>query len=291
MTSPHRASFTLGTVLSLWMACFLCLPQNTWAAGAVRQDHDPDDYLLQMVKLLTGPKDAPPHLRNRPPADYSDFSGDYAGDPGDTLITVGIGMNVNLPNPTKYYAVTGISLREKKNDPCKIALWGRMVDPRFRDDRNRKLAEYDFGNCNGTNLGKLNEKREKVDFEGRDNRFVRALRACSLVPFPGGGVPHRTVKGLQVWPAVVSATGAVEPLGEDDVKSVWQPNCPQGALAKDDPASRQGWDAFVACPEDQLVTGLRVSHTSEYITGIAVNCKSVRSLRAPSAPIRDGQGW
>ena len=73
--------------------------------------------------------------------------GALSGSPGDGAVIVDIGKNIDLPNPTTYYAVTGIRIVEKKNNPCELILTGRMVDSRYRATKARILARYELDKC------------------------------------------------------------------------------------------------------------------------------------------------
>jgi hypothetical protein len=69
-----------------------------------------------------------------------------------------------------------------------------------------------------------------------------------------------------------------------------QPNCPKDVILADDPRAASGWDHWVSCPADQVVTGLQVYHREKQITALNVRCKRVGWLPAPSEPVQDVLG-
>ncbi|MGP0591057.1 hypothetical protein ACTRXD_00780 [Nitrospira sp. T9] len=55
-----------------------------------------------------------------------------SGSRGEASVEVNVGKNKKLPNPTSYYAITGLGLEERKNNPCFLKLYGTLADPRYQ---------------------------------------------------------------------------------------------------------------------------------------------------------------
>lgn len=66
-----------------------------------------------------------------------------------------------------------------------------------------------------------------------------------------------------------------------------QPQCPKDSIAS---VSTEGWDQWVSCPADQLLTGLNVGYREKRITALGVRCKRVGWFTAPSEPAQDVAG-
>ena len=45
------------------------------------------------------------------------------------VLRVVIGTDVTLPHEAKFYGVTAIAIQEKGDEPCRIELYGRLLDP------------------------------------------------------------------------------------------------------------------------------------------------------------------
>src|SRR5262249_40808414 len=103
---------------------------------------------IEGAVLLQMTEEPPPgSIENRPPVDpalvypFSDLA-------GDKTVTVEIGLNANLPNPARYYAVNKIEIQEGRDNPCLLYLWGNMVDPRFSTNQDeRHVAGYVLDTC------------------------------------------------------------------------------------------------------------------------------------------------
>lgn len=208
-------------------------------------------------------------------------------------VLVEVGKNVDLPNPTNYYAVDGIGIREEDDQPCYISLWGRMVDSRYKDNflTGRKLGEFQLAKCN--------VKPEKKFLKGKDvsigeldlkGGFIRSVQVCKVkwnfvTPFD-----LMELKGIKIRPAVVSISGDVNPkdIKPEEIPMLIQPNCPKDRIASD---TTEGWDIWVSCPTDQLLTGLNVGYREKRITALDVRCKRVGWLIAPKEPVRDLLGY
>jgi len=215
----------------------------------------------------------------------------YSGSRSDDSVSVDVGKNVDLPNPTSYYAVDGIGIREEDDQPCYISLWGRMVDPRYKSNfAGRKVGEFQLAKCNVRPEKEFLKGKDvsvgELDLEGG---FIRSLRVCK--GGLGGGIDNYELKGITILPALVSASGDVSP---QDVKpreapTLVQPNCPKDTI-EGGPLESRAWDKWVGCPMDQVMTGLQVYHREKYITALGVRCKPVGWLAAPKEPVQDALG-
>lgn len=220
----------------------------------------------------------------------------YSGGAATDNVLVEVGKNVDLPNPTNYYAVDGIGIREEDDQPCYISLWGRMVDPRYKDNlfMGRKVGEFQLAKCN--------VRPEKQFLKGKDvsvgeldlaGGFVRSVRVCQYGGPIGGGIDAGELKGIRILPAIVSRSGDVIPkdLKPEEQPTLVQPHCPKDVILANNPTGASGWDHWVSCPADQVVTGLQVYHREKQITALDVRCKRVGWLTAPKEPVRDLLGY
>jgi hypothetical protein len=110
-----------------------------------------------------------------------------------------------LPNPAQFYAVRSIDIEEEGDQPCRIVLFGRTIDPRFQTNKNRRLGEFALTTCHGMIFtdGKVAERDEP------DNRFIQGLRVCmgGLGLYSGGVADPYEVKGLRIRRPKVSEDG------------------------------------------------------------------------------------
>ena len=217
----------------------------------------------------------------------------YSGSRWDDSVLVEIGKNVDLPNPTSYYAVDGIGIREEDDQPCYISLWGRMVDPRYKGNlAGRKVGEFQLAKCNVKPEKKFLKGKSvsvgELDIEGG---FIRSVQVCKAgFSFLGGGFDAFELKGIKIRPAVVSAAGDVNPkdVKPEEIPILIQPQCPKDNIASE---SSEGWDKWVSCPAGQILTGLKVGYREKRITALSVQCKSVGWLTVPKEPIQDLLGY
>lgn len=256
----------------------LVLADGFWAKAGTDVTATVGTGLLQMFSVVE-----PARLPAQP----------YSGSTwGDHSVLVDIGKNVNLPNPTSYYAVDGIGIREEDDQPCYISLWGRMVDPRYKGNfAGRKVGEFQLAKCN--------VRPEKEFLKGKDvsvgeldlkGGFIRSVRVCKAgFSFLGGGFDAFELKGIKIRPAVVSASGDVTPkeVNPEELPTLIQPQCPNDRIAS---TSDEGWDIWVSCPTDQVLTGLNVAYREKRITALSVLCKRVGWFTVPKEPVQDALG-
>jgi hypothetical protein len=221
---------------------------------------------------------------HRSPADLRDGV-DYSGWGWPHLTardfhSLDVGGNTALPNPHNLYGVTGIYLDEKRDRPCLIRIYGRLLDPRYRTG-DRKLGEYELEDCKELFPGGL-QNPLLVLFEGSDNRFLRAIRVCLggnplIYEPPLAGVPERhKIKGLQARAAEVSSVGAVLP--RDKVVTDDLPHCAD-------------WAGWHSCPDGRIVAGLRLLEVPGRFSALAVECAKVRLVTAPRVLLQDEDGF
>ncbi len=186
--------------------------------------------------------------------------------------------------------------KDVDDQPCYLSLWGRMVDPRYKDHlfAGRKVGEFQLAKCN--------VKPEKKFLKGKDvsigeldlkGGFIRSVRVCQYGGPIGSGVDTGELKGIRILPAIVSASGDVTPkdLKPKEQPMLVQPHCPKDTILANDPTSASGWDYWVSCPADQVLTGLQVYHREKQITALDVRCKRVGWFTAPKEPVQDLQGY
>jgi hypothetical protein len=96
------------------------------------------------------------------------------------------------------------------------------------------------------------------------------------------------IKGVMILPGLVSA-GQEEITPQIDPRTFVRPSCPKDETAV---AWGPGWGGWSGCPDDQLVTGVRVHYRKDKsFTGLTVSCKSVRSFKPLSDPVTDAVGY
>ena len=283
------------SVFTVWMMSYVCLPSVAWASGAVRKDYDPNDYVLVMADIVAQPDPNAP--RDAGPPEI----GRLAGSPGKGSVLVTIDKN-KLPNPTNYYAITGITVIERSNNPCKMYLGGKMVDPRYASN-TRVLAEYEIGKCKGKK--KDGRDGKMVSFPSTQHRFIRAVRVCGGNVKKPIGLPHEAyvseaweIKGMMIKPAQVTVADSVALKANvtswPDLKVFNQPNCKKKQEKAMDISP--GWGGWSECPEGQLLTGVRVHHNKgkKAFTGLKMQCQSVMARKISGQtpkPKKDNDGY
>ena len=239
----------------------LVLADGFWAKAGTDVTATVGNGLLQMLSAVES---------DREPAEF------YSGSHSDDSVSVDVGKNVDLPNPTSYYAVDGIGIREEDDQPCYISLWGRMVDPRYKGNfAGRKVGEFQLAKCNVRPEKEfLKGKYVSVGELDLEGGFISSLRVCK--GGLGGGVDNYELKGITILPALVSASGDVSypNVKPREAPTLVQPNCPKDTIIAG-PSEPTGWDKWVGCPADQVMTGLQVYHREKYITALSARCKRV----------------
>ena len=150
-----------------------------------------------------------------------------------------------------------------------------------------------MANCGSA---KCNVRPEKEFLKGKDvsvgeldlkGGFIRSVRVCKAgFSFLGGGFDAFELKGIKIRPAVVSASGDVNPkeVKPEELPTLIQPQCPNDRIAS---TSDEGWDIWVSCPTDQVLTGLNVAYREKRITALSVLCKRVGWFTVPKEPVQD----
>jgi hypothetical protein len=210
-----------------------------------------------------------------------DFSGSHDPEFGiGSGASVQVGENTKLPNPKNFYAISAIGIEEENNNPCRIILWGRMVDPRYGTQwfiQDRFLAEYALDTCkNRVVFGSFDYKDA-----GMSNQFIRGLQVCmggkDPIPPLGAGFDNNEIKGLRTRQAAVSKDGAVEPVGGPP-KEWTRPNC-------------EYWASWNMCPNEQILTGLNVYVRGKEFIALGVRCMGVRSEPILQPLVKDASGY
>ena len=259
---------------------------------------------LTLLQLSPDPHVSPPprdpdDRSQLPPPDCPDegyhpcISGFTHDDPSHR---VEIGYNTRLPNPAEYYAITAIRLIEANANPCKLMLWGTMLDPRFVSGKERLLANFELDSCKRTTGALGPAAMSAVQFE-QPNRFLRALRICTDTQphssdwnaFYTAKAGRHEVKGLAIRPGQVTP-GNEHVTWLDATVEDTRPNCPnRDAFVGPGAGKTEGWHVWSTCPEGQLAAGVIVYQEKKSFTGIRAICKYVRLLPG-AAPKVDERG-
>jgi hypothetical protein len=256
--------------------------------------------VVQILQMSDEPHPRPtqPNSGQRPPPPSGEMPAELTGVIGNGSFGIDIGWRVDLPNPPQYYAITGIQIEEKRNRPCRLVLWGSMVDPRY-SKTNRKIAETTLDNCKKL-PGIATIDNTFVHLPDAAHQFVRSVQACSgrtaVWPPKPQEITVSTswkIKGLKIRPGLVQeGSEGVNPIDKVVKNQIGQTNC------KDHPSAggpgdwtQPGWTDWHSCPVDQLATGVTLYHVDEkWFSGIALKCKYVRMLDGPP-PKKDADGY
>ena len=128
-------------------------------------------------------------------------------------LRVMIGTNVSLPNvPLHDYGITSVLLEEAGDKPCRVVLWGGVLDGDKGPD-GRKLAEASLAGCNPGGLIDIVHPSLKEN----PDRFLAAVDVCN-----SSNKHNDRIKGLRLRGAHLQMSG-VYVLAE--TASEFQPNC------------------------------------------------------------------
>ncbi len=171
-------------------------------------------------------------------------------------VVVSIGTNVILDHNPRHYGITGIAVQETGNEPCKIELLGRLLDPAMNDP-NRVIGTARLPGCEP---GQNNSWRAAT-LAGLSNQFVREIHTChgaiKLRPKLQPIVGVQKLKGLSVAAlAIDEASGVFVELPMLPCIDRHTPHC----FAR---PNCQAWGNSVACPTGKILTSITVSHYAE----------------------------
>ena len=158
------------------------------------------------------------------------------------VLRVVIGTDVALPHEARFYGVTAVAIQEKGDEPCRIELYGRLLDP--------EGSQADLLVGKGTLFGcdeERNSSWRAATLVGQPHNFVRSVRACFQKP----PFSHMKIKGLMVASGVVYDDGRIVPLPELPCFDQKTPHC----FARPNCGE---WAEASTCPTDQIVTGMTV---------------------------------
>ncbi|MEP7153765.1 MAG: hypothetical protein ABI856_18835 [Nitrospira sp.] len=255
-----------------------------WAKAGSNVTISIDDLANTLIQMAA-PVPIPTDVSIRLPATGADTT----GSPGTGSNVVEIGDGVSLPNPADYYAVTGIGIQEKGNNPCLLTLWGRMVDPAF-ESADRKLAQFELDKCRSFPLSTLVDFKQ-AQLPKSSDTFVREVRACGghtkILPQGAYSSLSWEIKGLQVRGGrVVPETDEVLPQGK--IEEFTRANCIKDEAGVYGP----GWTVWHECPNGQLMTGVRVyRYEDKWFTGMSAICKIPQRSVPPRKPVKDSVGF
>ena len=183
------------------------------------------------------------------------------------VLRVVIGTDVTLPHEARFYGVTAIAIQEKGDEPCRIELYGRLLDP--------EGSQADLLVGKGTLFGcdeERNASWRAATLVAQPHNFVRSVRAC----FQRSPFSHLKIKGLMVASGVVYDDGRIFPLPELPCFDQKTPHC----FAR---PNCDNWAEVSSCPADQIVTGVTVFHYAadhnppRALSAIQPFCRNVRS--------------
>ncbi len=192
-----------------------------------------------------------------------------SGKVGRNTLKVEIGTGVNLPNKHEFYGITTIGIQEVNNRPCRVQLFGGLLDNRYGPS-DRKLGEAELDRCRSSVF--LDYKA--ASFAERRNRFIRAVKACTET----GTLTSNLIelKGLRIFPAEVKSTGEV--VNRKKTAEFTRAHC-------------NTWDVKLECGTSQIVVGVIMHETDDQFVGIEPVCKSVKSMpEPPGFPFKDSVG-
>jgi len=167
---------------------------------------------------------------------------------------------------TAYAGLKGFSWWENRDKPCKFTVHRvslNTVSPGATSLSDVKKQPQDTSEsmCDGSpGDGKT------VKFVDGTKRFVRGIAVCTSDKNKSS---DERIKGLRVYAAKVNDDGTVERL--DVNRDDRQANC-------------KIWHAPVYCPNDYIVSALRLHQINDYFTGIGIKCRQVDTASSPLKP-------
>jgi hypothetical protein len=182
-------------------------------------------------------------------------------------LRIDIGTNVQLPHDPQFYGVTAIAIQEKGDEPCKIELYGRLLDP------HESQADLLVGK--GTLFGCDEERTSSwraATVAAQPRSFVTSVQACYQKP----PVATKKLKGLMVMSVVVLDDGGLVPFPLMPCVDGKTPHC----FAR--PHCGR-WANISSCYTGEILTGVTVYHYEadrnppRAISAIQPWCRNVRS--------------
>jgi len=179
---------------------------------------------------------------------------------------IDIGTGVQLPLDKKFYGVKGIALQETGDEPCKLELYGSLLDP------NASSATVLVGQWTlfGCELQRTDSWR-MATLAALPRHFVRSVRAChGASPFV-----DLKMKGLMVSSAAVLDDGSIVALPELPCVDRKTPHCFARPHCK-------SWATLSTCPPNQIVVGVTIYYYAENdvppraISAIQPWCQGIR---------------
>jgi hypothetical protein len=210
---------------------------------------------------------------DRSPAPFPVIAGPHdVHHPGyDTApkLRVDIGTNVLLEHEARFYGVTAIAIQETGDEPCKVEIYGRILDPNF----SSKDVILGTGRLTDCDPGRTDSWRAAT-VVGRRQEFIREAQMCH----PLGATPwHHPIKlkGLSVSTAFIDADGDMRALPMQPCVDRETPHCFARPHCKI-------WGLPAGCPAGQIVTGVTMYHFAENnrppqaFYAIGLHCQGVR---------------
>jgi hypothetical protein len=182
-------------------------------------------------------------------------------------LRIDIGTNVQLPHDPKFYGVTAIAIQEKGDEPCKIELYGRLLD------HNESQADLLVGK--GTLFGcdeEWTSSWRAATIVAQPHTFINGVQAC----YPNPPSATKKLKGLIVTSVVLLADGRVTPFPLLPCIDGKTPHCFARPHCGD-------WANLVMCHSGEVLMGVTVYHYAENnnppraISAIQPWCRGVRS--------------
>ena len=159
----------------------------------------------------------------------------------------------------------------------------------------RLLAEYQLPTC-GSVLTSID--LELIGFQPSQSRFIQGLRMCRHVHGDGG----YELKGLGVVAGEVTAGSVTVTPRTSEEHSFRRANCPDHPVEGSLPSfpfspghsieDSSGWTDWDQCWDQkrELAVGVSVYIHGKYFSGMAVRCKAVTAVTAPT-PVKDASGY
>ncbi|MCA9458069.1 MAG: hypothetical protein KC587_15495 [Nitrospira sp.] len=310
MISFNRVTGVYACVLVTAAVGTLGFVSLVFGETAIRSDYDRDDYILYMATVIQNDGSKPGLTDDTATGATSEIVRQGVGEPsglsgsrGDASVEVNVGKNKKLPNPPSYYAITGLGLEERKNNPCLLKLYGTLVDPRYQGGI-RVVAEQELERCKhllgGIDYKDVNfpESEKNFDFTKDGKHFIRKVKVCGghagLLPQQAHSHQMWEIKGVKIMASEVKLedSPALNPavIELQNIEEFTRANC----LNKVEQAAenKPGWSEWSACPTGQVATGVRAYYGNDkYFTGLKLRCKTVASKRIEAFPIKDNIGY
>ena len=198
---------------------------------------------------------------------------------GELYVEVGTNPVIHLAHEPRYYGITAIAIQETNKAPCKIELYGKLLDPEMVS-YEQLVGTARLRGCDG---GK-NKSWRQATLDDQPHQFVREIQTCHPAPVAGR---NYKVKGLSVGAFTIH-----EPSGQ--MIDLPRMPCIDGSTPHCFARPRCGhWGKIATCPSGQIVKAVTVSHYADNddppgaVFQIQPHCEIVKRVPLPSTPPTD----